>query len=332
MPDATTPRPAATGESVDPLNQAVVSAHVYAASTYLALPRHPETWLIRPLVPVGGAAVIIGDAKVGKSFAAIQLACALTGNLPDWLGFHIPAPGPVLYVQLDTPRSLWMTRLDEVQDAGFPLDHIYFSDRESLDAWPFDISRPDHFARLRACVTLTGAHTVIIDTLREAHSGEENDATPMQAIVARLVAATHPAALIVIAHTRKAQLEAGPNLINDMRGSNYVVGRMDAIIRFTRKHCIYTGRACEEGSIKLARLDCGLWAPEPDELETHIKAVLADPSLTSLRARSRALSTRTGKGEEACRARLRRWVEGGGPPQGVGHMNVPPLSHPTEIA
>ena len=287
----------------------------YSVSEYLALPREAETWLVRPLIPVSGRVNLYGDSKVGKSYAAIQLCAAIAGNIPDWLGFSIPTHGPVLYVQLDTPRSLWIARIEEVQNAGFPLDNIHFADRESLDAWPFDISRPDHYYRLREEVSRVQPVAVVIDTLREAHAADENSATDMQPVTARLTSAVRPAALILVSHSRKANPEFGPDLINDQRGSNYIPGAMDAIIRFTKKHVIYTGRACEEGSIKLRRLDCGLWEPERDPaLDQHIAAVLADASVTSLAARARLLAGLSGKTEDACRGLLRRVAETSRPP------------------
>lgn len=280
--------------------------HSYTFDDYLALPRESQTWLVRPLIPVGGRCNLYGDAKVGKSFAALQLASAISGGIPDWLGFSVPATGPVFYLQLDTPRSLWLDRLTEIAAAGFNLGGIHFADRESFDAWPFNIGRDDHFYRLRAEVAQVKPVAVIIDTLKESHGANENEATEIQVVIARLTAAVQPAALILVSHSRKANHEVGPDLINDQRGSNYIPGAMDAIIRFTKKHMMYTGRACEEGSVKLKRLDCGLWAPEQEEIDAQVKAVLADATLTTLSARARDLSSKTGKSEDACRSLLRR--------------------------
>ena len=280
--------------------------HSYSLDEYLDLPRESQTWLVRPLIPVGGRCNLYGDAKVGKSFAALQLASAISGGIPDWLGFDVPARGPVLYVQLDTPRSLWLDRISDVNSAGFDLSGIHWADRESLDAWPFNIGRDDHYFRLRAEVARVAPVAVIIDTLKESHGANENEATEIQVVIARLTAAVQPAALILVSHSRKANYEAGPDLINDQRGSNYIPGAMDAIIRFTKKHMMYTGRACEEGSIKLRRLDCGLWQPEQDEVDAAVRVVLADASLTSMSARARELAGKTGKSEDSCRSLLRR--------------------------
>src|SRR3990167_6684502 len=96
---------------------------IIPAADYLALPRNAENWLLRPLLPVGGSMILYGDPKVGKSYAALQLAVALTGDGPDeWLGFPTGQAGPVVYVHLDTPRSLWAERLEELKREGHPIE------------------------------------------------------------------------------------------------------------------------------------------------------------------------------------------------------------------
>lgn len=295
--------PAVEGHTV-PLIAAPVRS--YPCAEYLSLDRTEALWLVKPLIPVGGAANIFGPPKSGKSYGVIQLAAAMSGGVPDWFGFPCITTGPVLYVQLDTPQGLWKDRLDTITSSGYNMNNVYFADRESLDTWPFDIMIEAHFAKLRAEVDRIQPLAVIIDTVKEAHQSDENDATAMQIVYGRLVAATRPAALITISHARKAQLDSGPDLMNDNRGSGYVAGRMDAIVRWTKKHIIYVGRAVEEGSIKLKRLDNGLWAPEADENSAHVAAVQADASLTTTSAKAKALALRTGKSEEACRSMLRR--------------------------
>lgn len=149
---------------------------------------------------------------------------------------------------------------------------------------------------------------VIIDTLREAHSADENDATPMRNVMAELVAATQPAALITVSHSRKGSYEQGADLINDQRGSNYVVSRMDAIIRFSKKSMVFTGRAIEEGSIKLVRQDTGMWEPEVNEVDLFIAELMRED--ISTKEMARRLSEKIGRREEACRSLIRRWRAG----------------------
>lgn len=236
---------------------------------YLALPRDPETWIVENLLPTGGSMLLYGDPKVGKSYAALQLAAAISAGV-DWLDFKVPQPTPVVYIQLDTPRSLWAKRVDELTESH-AVEALYYADRESLNAYPFDILNPEHFATLTTALrTITATSdeghpvhidpgVVIIDTLREAHSGDENDSTAMQEVIAHLDAAVKPAALILISHARKSSADSGHDLMNDNRGSNYLVGRMDSIVRFSKTSMRATSRTMEEHTVKLDRQGDGTW-------------------------------------------------------------------------
>lgn len=275
---------------------------------YLALPSSPETYLIDPLLPSGGALLLYGDPKVGKSYAALQLAEAIQ-NGDHWLGFPT-RQGRVVYVQLDTPRNVWQSRVRDLQVRGQLISPPHFTDRELLDAWPFDILRPDHLIMLRDELQAIEPDLVIIDTLRESHSADENDSTEMQKAIAALVAATQPAALCLISHARKPSQDEGFSLMADNRGSSYVVGRMDAIVRFTPKTARVSGRSIEEHSLDLEREDCGFWEIVTAEIDMHCLSVLLDRQYESLREAARGLSNRTNKPESACRGVLRRYLKG----------------------
>ena len=282
---------------------------ILTGAEYLALPRDRETWLLRPLIPQGGAAALYGDPKLGKSYLAVQLALALTGAQPSWLGFHVSTVGRVVYLQLDTPGSLWSQRLKDLRRAGLPIDRIHFADRETLEHYPFDILQPAHLAYIKTLVREIQPTTVIVDTVRESHSGDEDSSTVMRNVISNLVAATQPAALIIISHARKPSQDRPGDLMADQRGSGYVVGRMDAVIRLTKKALHYTGRAIEEGQIKLERQENGLWLPVMDESTAHLAQVVANTALTTLRAKARVLSPLINKSEDAALSAIRRYIE-----------------------
>jgi hypothetical protein len=277
---------------------------ILSGADYLALPRDQETWLVKPLLPRSGAMILYGDPKIGKSFAALQLAGALQGG-SSWLDFQIPQPCKVVYVQLDTPQGVWIERLTALQLTGFETGPLLLADRKTLDTWPFDILNPSHLSLLQTSLAACSPDAVIIDTLRESHSLDENDSTTMKRVVSSLVAATQPAALILIHHTKKPSLGVEPDLINDLRGG-YIAGRMDAIVKFTSHACYYVGRSIEQGSIHLTRLDSGLWAVDQGDFDFLLHAIVADTSLSGIGEKAAALATQTGKSLEACKSALRR--------------------------
>ncbi len=294
---------------------------------YLKLPRDRETWLIKPLIPTSGAALLYGDPKVGKSYMGIQLALALSGQSSDWLGFPIGQVGKVLYLQLDTPRSVWAVRFYEMLQRGklqYESSKLLLADRESIAYYPFDILQPLHMKYLRDIIQEHTPTAVIVDTLRESHSGDEDSSTVARNVIGNLVGACHPAALIVISHGRKPNPDMDKDLLADHRGSSYITGRMDAIMRLTKTRLYYTGRSIEAGDIKVQRTDNGLWQPVPDEVGPMIAKVMADVSIPSLRGKARVLATLVGKSEEASMSLLRRTLAAG--PKAVSNLTNDTLS------
>jgi hypothetical protein len=133
----------------------------------------------------------------------------------------------------------------------------------------------------------------------------------MRNVIVNLVGATHPAALIAISHSRKPHVDVDKNLMADHRGSSYVTGRMDVIMRLTKNRLYYGGRSIEEGDMKLLRQDVDgvlLWEPDPDEIGQHLHQVMMDPELKSMRSKARALAPLIHKSEEAAMSAIRRAV------------------------
>lgn len=219
------------------------------------------TWIIESILPVGGKLLLYGDPKVGKSFHALSLARAIAGLEKEWLGFPVTHPGPVVYLQLDTPRSLWQERLAKIRGQGHLFDGVYIADRETLKAWPFDILHLDHSTLLREIVAHYKPVCVVIDVIREIHSMKESSNDEMPIVMKAIEAATHPCALVFLTHAKKPMPEGEPDLINDIRGASYFAGSVDTIMRATERGVYYTGRAIEGGVVWCERTSNGLWRP-----------------------------------------------------------------------
>jgi RecA-family ATPase len=282
-----------------------------ALDDYLKLPRDPDTWLIKPLIPVSGAGLLYSPPKVGKSALAVQLAHAVSGGADNFMGFPIGKHGRVLYLQLDTPRTTWTMRWEALKKHGLQFDskRLLLADRESLAFYPFDILQPAHARYLREIVQAQEPTLVIVDTIRKLHTGDENSSTVMSNVMSNLIGACHPAAVIIISHDKKPSPDMEKDIMADHRGSTSVVGEMDAILRLTKTRLYYAGRSIEEGSLKLVRQECDdtlLWGPDPDEYRAAIDSVGENRDLTSMRAKARALAPLIGKSEEAAMSILRR--------------------------
>jgi hypothetical protein len=86
----------------------------------------------------------------------------------------------------------------------------------------------------------------IIDTLREVHGGDENDSTTMRNVIAHLVDACRPSAIMLLSHSRKDSMmtvSGDDDMMDQGRGSSYVAGRMDVVMKLTQKRLMFKGRA-----------------------------------------------------------------------------------------
>lgn len=234
---------------VDPLDKSGMPAMFLTARDYLKLPREPQPWVVDKLIPVGGLVNVFGKPKTGKSFVMLGIAEAMANDEPDWEGFAIKKNGPVAYLQVDTPREEWAGRVQRMkQIAANAPDKLWIADMWMVPEFPFNILNPqgtelrwlkDNLAKIKPVL-------VVIDTLREVHSGDEDSSTTMRNVIANIVAACRPAAIVLVSHSRKDSVMTSvgdDDLMDQQRGSSYVSGRMDVIAKVTPKRLIFKGRA-----------------------------------------------------------------------------------------
>ncbi len=244
-------------------------------SAYLQLPRDPQRWIIKDLIPTSGLTNIFGRPKSGKTFAAQGMALAVSGHAPHWLSpdFPIYKHGPVAYFQLDTPRGEFIERFETFHTKGHDIDTVHICDMLMVPTYPFNIVDSDHMKWLKAEMAELKPVLVIIDTLREVHAGDENDSTVMRNVIVNIVSATMPAAVVLLSHSRKENAQSlmgGDDLMTDNRGSSYIPGRMDTIIKFTKSQMQYQGRSVGLETIAIKQdSETGLIVLDPKAAAYH---------------------------------------------------------------
>jgi RecA-family ATPase len=281
---------------------------------YLALPRDPQPWLIEKLVPSGGSMNLFGLPKLGKSFCALGIAMALADpNVHEWLGHRVLKHGPVLYLQVDTPRSEWAERVKNLNIH----EDIRLTDA-NLVPYPLDITLPDMQQGLKAAIQEIKPIALIVDTLREVHDGDENDSTDMKKVITSLVVATKETntALILVSHSRKATLSTtDDDVVNEGRGSGYTAGKMDMLARLTSHHLIMKGRSIGLTKISVQQDDQGMITRNESDAqsEANIEYVLGMKTLKTERQQSELLAAMDGVEPETARSRLRAYKKKYGP-------------------
>ena len=218
-------------------------------------------------MPTGGLGLIYGQSKLGKSYLAIGLAEAISTGKPSWLTLEIGKHGRVAFFQADMGRAESRDRVVRLNAAGLNLNGIHWHDRETAP-FPFDLKTNKHYEWLRKEIEETAPILVIVDTLRDCFAGDENDSQVMRDVMMRFIAASRPAAILFLAHPRKAGQNYVPDLIEDFRGSSQVTGKMDAIARLTPRAFEYKSRR-GSGVIPIRRTPVWLWEPTSESQDDN---------------------------------------------------------------
>lgn len=176
--------------------------------------------------------------------------------MQHWNGHKIHEHGIAAYFQMDTPRSLWIDRLKGLKSDGYSLDNLMWADRlKAPKNW--DVTIPSHADWLEEHIQKLAPKIVFLDTFREMYNGDENDSTTVKKVVQRLVEACSGSAIVFISHARKSTQRSNyynhnnneqdedddEDITDGNRGSGYLAGRMDSIIKLTQKKILVKTRA-----------------------------------------------------------------------------------------
>ena len=234
---------------------------VLTATEYLSLPQPPQRWVVEGLVPAQALVVLWGPAKEGKTTLALQAGCSVTSGTP-FLG-HETQPGPVLLLQIDTPRSELTQILIRLGAHNIPIAGLMLPDPDQLEAHkPMNLLDRDTLFYLQSLVSLVKPSLAIVDCFRELGSFKENVSEEQRPIVNALKAMTtnhpsHPCACLLIHHTTKlTSREVVPDAKDAGRGSGYLAGAVDSIWflyqgkvqldpRFAKKQVLYLDHSPE---------------------------------------------------------------------------------------
>lgn len=277
---------------------------------YLVLPRDPQPWLIKGLIPAGGVTNLYGKPKGGKSYFALDIANAI-GDVrrEKLLDFDVVQHGPVMYLQVDTPRNEWAGRVERLKAAGYEFPQVLLTDA-NLVPYPPNVMVEAIQDALKKAVEVVRPKLLVVDTLREVHEDDENDSSVMKKVITALVGVTRGvgAGLLLVSHSRKENYEWGDNITDDQRGSSYVSGRMDMIIKLTPAHLLLKGRSIGEQRHMIEQDENYMLRKnaEKAENESHLKHVLGQTNLTE-KEKADLLAALAGIEPDAAKKRIQRY-------------------------
>ena len=194
------------------------------AADWLEQPDQPEQPIIDNLIEAGEAIAIVGSAKAGKSFMALQMALCIAAGLP-FLGNPVHQRR-VLVANLEVAAGQYKRRLRRMCDA-------LQIDIASLRGWLTIQNLKDggtNWETLRADADSIEADVVLVDPFYQIFEGEEVDEIAVQNAIQsmrRLQAAEKT--LITVFHAPKG-FNGDRNLIDMISGSSRLARYPEAIL------------------------------------------------------------------------------------------------------
>lgn len=198
--------------------------------------QRPHTYFVcRPIIPSGGIVVILGQEKAMKSLLATNLAYLLASGRDVWRWPIRGGARSVLYIEQEVGEWELQERLEKM--------HSYWNDpiaklnlRLVSKDLRIGLDTAAGIKRLTEEVEEANPDVLILDPIREFHSGDENDSTSMMKVMrpARQLCIDRRMTLVIIHHTAKASEFRPGNTPSSGRGSNYLVTSANTIMNLEK--------------------------------------------------------------------------------------------------
>jgi uncharacterized protein YbaA (DUF1428 family) len=195
----------------------------------------PIPYLIPPILIKGCLTQIHGAPKSGKSVFSLYLSClAATGECPEG---PIKIDKIVKTLYLTWEDSAWLVSQRAVQyTAGLGFGNRTIPAKLDVAAYlPLWLDHEEKVKAFERMLATEKYELIVFDTLSYFHSAEENDASEMKAVMARLrkLARDHDLAVLYVHHRRKEfrgkGVERSP-ASERSRGSTAISAAADVII------------------------------------------------------------------------------------------------------
>ena len=223
---------------------------------YVTLPRPNLEWIVQDLIPRPGLILLLGEAKSGKSFLALQLALAISKG-EKFLN-KTTTKSKVLFLQFDTSELVWRERMRKIQDAGVSLSSNIYMLHPATQPKGMNILDQKLNGYLRDAIRDCNPDVIIFDVLREIHNGDEQDSTAMKMVGDQLMSLLDGRAGIVLHHPKKLG-ELPPKVIDSARGSSYLAGKADAVWLLHQGILHIESRLEHSEQHRAVRMENGLW-------------------------------------------------------------------------
>lgn len=199
----------------------------------------PASWLIQRLLTDGGVSSIIGEPKTTKSWMAIEACLAVSSGTPflNSERFVVPRARGSAYFFAEEHHESVVSRFRAFARGKGWADSMVAATLARVFVQPrgkyLDLSKDEDVGRVVASVRCLPEPIglLVLDPLRDVHTGKENESDDMSAVFKRLrlISVLLDCAVLVVHHAKKPGKEGATNG-NEIRGSSVINGALDARI------------------------------------------------------------------------------------------------------
>lgn len=197
----------------------------------------PRQWHVEDFIPANQVTMLGGDGGVGKSLVALQLAVA-TALGTRWIG-KSPTKTRTVYISAEDDQDEMHRRLADIAaQGGHTLAGLSDLTLRSLagedallavaDSRSGTLTPTDLFRELDAYIGDTGTGFLVLDTLADLHSGEENNRAIARQFIGLLrgLALRHECTVLLLAHPSLTGISTGSGLSGSTAWNNSVRSRL----------------------------------------------------------------------------------------------------------
>ncbi len=211
--------------------------------------------LIDGILRQGHKMLLAGPSKAGKSYALIELCCAVAEGKP-WLGFNC-TQGRILYVNLELDRASCLHRFKDVYTAlGWAPENL-----DKIDIWnlrgksvPMDKLAPKLIRR----ASKKDYIAIVIDPIYKVITGDENSADQMANFCNQFdKVCTELGCAVIYCHHHSKGAQGGKRSMDRASGSGVFARDPDALLDLIELEITEALRAQEEN--KAVCRVCASW-------------------------------------------------------------------------
>ena len=270
--------------------EAIERGRAQNVADWLDTPDEADDYIVDGLFEAGENVAIVGSAKAGKSFLALQLAICIAAGVP-FLAHAVPRPRRVLMANLEISARQYKRRTRAMVEAfDIPREIL------AMNLFVENLKNEDiTWAALRADALAVGAEVLMIDPFYQIFKGDEIDQESVIAAIDEMKEIQKRGVTLIMVYHAPKGFNGDRNLRDMVSGSSILVRYPEALL----------GILCHADAKELRVFDTVLRHPPIDEVTARFDGgvFVPDPTIAPIvesaasRKRLAEMASRHGTGQ-----------------------------------